>query len=1124
MDSDGQDQVARRSVLKWGALGAAAACSKGLAAAAEPVQEYAKVVSKTPGLAAYWRFEGDCKDEKGLADGKVAGGAVKFVAGPGGGKAIVLDAGRLVTTGESPKLDTAKGTIELWFKPTFAPGVGYNPCIIAKRSSPARTRWSIHVWHDYSCVAFWNGKQVEQFTPAWGNLQKGRWYYLVVTSDGRELRAYLDGIPCTPASSTAVFNLAMKGLPIQIASSTPAGVEAFDSVIDEVAIYSRALSADEIARHADAMGWKKRREEIARKQKAIEAERKARREKRLAELTDPKRLFARGKSKVYRGEQLGAVRLGIGGIGAGVIQMDGHARGAIWQIFNNYRGAFVPDSFMAVRVQTGDDKPVVRALQDQPVGPFEAMKELTFRGEYPFGWYTFKDPAVAVHLSMEVFNPLVPLDAKSSGIPCAVFNLTAENRSKREASVSFLASQQNAVGATGNVKITGTACKEYGGNVNRVQWRAGAALVHMTAGGKKARPGWGDMVLMALAPDTTATASWADSAKLAADFAADGALTGPRATTPSEAGKTHNAAVAAPIKLKPGEKKTVTFVLTWYFPNARHGHGGWGGGGNMYQNWWPDAMGVASHLQENLAELTRKTRLYHDTLYASNLPWWLVDRISSQVAVLRSRTCFWTKDGYFGGWEGCCPTSGCCYGNCSHVWHYAQAHARLFPEVARLMRQQEFRFQAPNGSVPFRQPKHGPATDGQCGTVLNSYREHLMCPDGKWLTKHWPSIKKAMEFIIATWDRDEDGVMAGVQWNTLDCAIDGSSSWLGSLYLAALGAAEKMADLRGQPKLAARYRKIRKSGMTAQDRTLFNDEYYIQLPGKTRQRDYFTGCHIDQVLGQWWAHQLDLGWLYPRDRVRTALESLVKYNFRTDFHGVRQVPRKFVADEDAGMQMIRWPKGGRPPGNKAMLYGDEVMTGFEYSAAVAMVQAGLVREGFMVTRAIYDRYDGGLRTHLTGTRTASWGYSGNPFGDDECGKFYARAMSVWSMLLACQGFVCDSPGGVIGFRPIWKPEDHASFFTSAEGWGLFTQRRAKGKQTELIELRSGKLVLKSLVFELPAGSAPTGVKATVGLKMAAAKVTTDGPKESPSGTRVRVALGGTLSLQAGQTLRVEISY
>jgi hypothetical protein len=73
------------------------------------------------------------------------------------------------------------------------------------------------------------------------------------------------------------------------------------------------------------------------------------------------------------------------------------------------------------------------------------------------------------------------------------------------------------------------------------------------------------------------------------------------------------------------------------------------------------------------------------------------------------------------------------------------------------------------------------------------------------------------------------------------------------------------------------------------------------------------------------------------------------------------------------------------------------------------------------------------------------------------------------MLLACQGFIYDGPSGVIGFEPVWKPEDHVSLFTASEGWGLFKQHRTKTEQTERIELRHGRLNVQSLVFELPAG-------------------------------------------------------
>jgi uncharacterized protein (DUF608 family) len=384
-----------------------------------------------------------------------------------------------------------------------------------------------------------------------------------------------------------------------------------------------------------------------------------------------------------------------------------------------------------------------------------------------------------------------------------------------------------------------------------------------------------------------------------------------------------------------------------------------------------------------------------------------------------------------------------------------------------------------------------------------------MSPDRKWLDANWLAIKRAMEYVIVTWDKNEDGVLAGPQWNTLDGALGGSTSWLGTMYLAALAAAEKMALLENDTQAAKRYATIRSSGSQRQDKTLFNGEYYIQLPDPETREDYGNGCAIDQLLGQWWAHQLDLGWLYPPDNARTALKSLFRYNFRGNMHGLVQVPRKFVADDDPAMQMITWPKGPRP--TKHILYADEAMTGFEYSAAAAMVQAGLLREGFAATRGVWARYDGRLRQGV-----AVGGFNGNPFGDDECGKYYARAMSVWSMLLACQGFVYDGPGGTLGFRPVWRPEDHVSFFTAAEGWGLFTQRRTADSQTAQINVRSGRLNVTTLVLQLPEGA-----------KAARVAVQHQGQTVSTTFTLnrkdIRITLAKPLSVLAGQLLAITIT-
>jgi non-lysosomal glucosylceramidase len=840
----------------------------------------------------------------------------------------------------------------------------------------------------------------------------------------------------------------------------------------------------------------------------FEAQRRQRMEKRMSD----ELLFSPREQRVYEGDYLSAISLPVGGIGTGSIEINGRAERHIWHIFNNFESVAVPDSFFAVRVQRGQEKPIVRVLQTTPLGSFQGFEKLTFRGEYPFGWFDFADAEVPVSITLETFNPLIPLNERDSGIPCAIYNMTVHNPTTETLSVAFLASQQNASGFTGDGPINGRYFPTYGANTNRVLVENRATMLHMTSHRPEQAPGYGDMVLGAMGENVTATAQWTEMEALAGDFTDDGRLNGPERAGPSSGGETIDGALSAAFALAPGERRTVTFFLTWHFPNAWHGHRRWGGYGNMYSNWWDNALAVARELVARLDELTDLTRLYHDTFYASNLPHWLLDRISSQVVVLRSPTCFWTKAGYFGGWEGCSKNGGCCAGNCSHVWHYAQAHARLFPAIARAMREQEFRHQKASGLVPFRQGWDMVAGDAQSAVVLNSYREHLCSPDRRWLDKHWPAVRKAMDFAIATWDSDEDGVLTGPQHNTLDGELGGNSSWLGSMYLAALAAAERMARLQGEPDTADRYKRIRESGSKTHNETLWNGEYYIQIPDATAQQDYGTGCHIDQVLGQWWANQLDLGWIYPRDRVRAALQALIKYNFRADFRGIEQLPRKFVDDDDAGMQMITWPKGGRPNPPHIMQYADEVMSGFEYSAAAAMIQVGLLREAFTVLRAAYDRYDGRLRTGLS---DAAWGYSGNPFCDDECGKFYARPMSIWSVLLACQGFVYDGPEGLIGFRPIWQPENHRSFFTAARGWGLFTQTRQDGRQTERLEVRYGEIELSHLIFEVPNQTQPSKCTVTCAGKAVSATFSLDGRD-------LHISLARKVTVRQGEELAVTI--
>ncbi len=604
----------------------------------------------------------------------------------------------------------------------------------------------------------------------------------------------------------------------------------------------------------------------------------------------------------------------------------------------------------------------------------------------------------------------------------------------------------------------------------KLPWSWGAALALASRGetlkaGQSlvpGSPGWGTMSLAALDARAVALPGWTTDQELAA-FVANPAAGKPAVEEAvSPPGETVNGALGVPFLLQPGELHTVTFVLSWHFPNVeRFGHPG-----NLYARRWLDATAVARHVARNIEGLWQRTRLYQQTVYESNLPEEFLDAVTSQSVIFRGPTCFWSEDGYFGGFEG---SYGCCPLNCTHVWNYAQSHARLFPEIGRNMRVSNFiTFLHPNGETSHREhAAHGAFIDGHCACIEAALREHLLSPDAAFLTKIWPGVRKAVDWLIEAIDADRDGVPAGPQWNTYDTAVSGANTFIGSQYLSALAAGQRMALAMNDPASARRWRLVREAGMKNQQRKLWNGQYYIQIPDPKPASDYDTGCHADQLLGQWWAHMLNLGYLYPAEHVKQALRAISRHNFRENFAGFRQDPRRYIPDDEGGLLICTWPQGGRP--KPFILYADEVWTGIEYAAAGAMIYEGLLDEARRIVRTARSRYDGRRRDGLNS------GPGGNPYNELECGKFYARAMSSWSLLLASQGLVLDGPQGVLGFKPRWQPEDHRSFYTAPEGWGLFVQRRQPHEQTARIEVRHGRLRLAELVLALPTPAPATAV-------------------------------------------------
>ncbi len=379
---------------------------------------------------------------------------------------------------------------------------------------------------------------------------------------------------------------------------------------------------------------------------------------------------------------------------------------------------------------------------------------IEYVGEYPIAELRYLDDDLPLDISLEAFNPFIPLESKDSGLPAILVNLTVTNPSERVMLASVAATLQNATGWDGVAPIFDTRCHLYGGNVNGLV-RLGEQTV-VTMGNTwlpadDARSG--SMALAVNAPDATYLTQWNDLRAFWDDFAADGSLSNVADTTPSAAGKTWNGALAVPFMLQPGESRTVGFTLAWHFPNRYVNYSQihyfnfndertkfWLG--NQYSRWFRSALDVAAYVAEQRERLTEQTRLARDTFYDTTLPAPLIDAVTSQMSIARTPTCFWVEDGAFYGFEGCNgastrhnePVGGCCPLNCTHVWNYEMALARLFPDLERSMRDTEWDLQQhPSGYLPHRVllPTYlpriwdreiggpaNPALDGLLGAIL----------------------------------------------------------------------------------------------------------------------------------------------------------------------------------------------------------------------------------------------------------------------------------------------------------------------------------------------------------------------------------------------------------------------
>jgi non-lysosomal glucosylceramidase len=845
-------------------------------------------------------------------------------------------------------------------------------------------------------------------------------------------------------------------------------------------------------------------------------------------------LYERGKVTTYAKtrNELRYIGMPAGGICCGGIYAGGDGRLWLWDIFNQNQTGVVTkvlpvklESFNLKEIDNVEGtlylEPLTKtsplqqgfalSIHQNGVTTVKRLQqddwdEVTFESTYPVATIRYTDKNLPLEVCVEAFSPFIPGNAKDSGLPATIQSISLKNTSA-DSSLSV-----EIIGWLENKMLWNTEKKNAGflrvNDAVKNPLFKGITLDCQTADKELEKAA--DYGNMCFATTEKNAIGIADVAKSKDRYAA--AIS----NLVKVSGQSPIAGIAVGHRIKPGQEAKTDFIISWYTPNITfsnrpdpHEVTAQDAFTHYYTTHFGSAGAVTAYIADNYDSLKRQTFLWKDTWYDSTLPWWFLERTFANISTLSTTSTHRFQSGRYYAWEGV----GCCHGNCTHVYQYAHAVSRIFPELEKDTRERVdlgIGYEEATGMIRIRGEKTGPSIDGQAGTVLRIYREHQMSPDYTFLQKNWPKIKKAVIFVMEQ-DKNHDGMEDTPMENTLDALWHGEISWIVGLCIAAARAGQVMAEEMNDTDFAGQCRQYVELGSKNMETYLFNGEYFIHRPdpavGK-KEIGSFNTCHIDQVYGQSWAWQVNLGRILSKEKTMSALHALWKYNYMPDvgpYIKIHTGGRFYALAGEGGMIMNTNPSNDDNPYGNAKAwqvgYFSECMSGFEHQVASHMMAEGMAEEAMILTRSIHDRYHA---------------YKRNPFNEIECSDHYGRAMASYGTFISACGFTYHGPKGHIGFAPQLTPENFKAPFTAAEGWGTYSQQRGESSFAGQLHVRHGKLKLEKFSVELDKNQKAAGVEVTVDQNSVACTFL-------QTATRCEIAFNDARMIDTDQVLAIKIS-
>jgi non-lysosomal glucosylceramidase len=653
----------------------------------------------------------------------------------------------------------------------------------------------------------------------------------------------------------------------------------------------------------------------------------------------------------------------------------------------------------------------------------------TYHALFPRAWQTFEpgDGGLGVRVVSEQLSPVIAGDLEASALPVGVIEWWVENPGSEPLTIGLMATFADPPGGPADGVAPGRPHDVVG---DPGSGRLAVRFGDVAPGAPTALRG--TLALAALADDGWTLSARAafdpiHDTDLWTDFTQDGRLEPLSAASPARADAPTagpaGAAIAATIVLHPGERRSVRFALAWDLPIVEFGAG---------RRWWKrytrtwgrsglGAVDLARHaLSSAPAWRTAIDAWQRPILDDPARPAWYRGALFNELYFLVDGGSFW-EAGEVDGPEPDTADAGAfalleCvdypfYDTVDVDFYASFALLALYPELElrgirdllaaiphddpELVTIEASGLRAPRkigGTVPH--DVGGPDDDPfvrpnwyrfqdvngwkDLGPkfVLQVWRDAVVAGDGAGdalLRDAWPTVVSVLRAVGAA-DRDDDGLPEhdGLPDQTYDTwPMHGPSAYGGSLWLAAVAAAERIAERLGDPVAAREWAGWFERGQVAFDRRLWRGTHYAYDDGGAASSD---SVMADQLAGQWYADATGLGVIVPDDRVATALRTIHDRNV-VGFAGGR-------------MGAVN---GTRPDGSvdRSSEQSSEVWVGTTYALAAFMLGRGLDDEGWATARGAAEvTYERGL-------------WFRTPEAFDERGDFrasiYLRPLAIWAI-------------------------------------------------------------------------------------------------------------------------------